>query len=132
MAVPTSRPLNRQQKRFRFIAESGVLDQRFTLLPNGTFPDPPDGTATEFSVVWNRWSAKTMKLFQGADEMLAMVHRLLSSRGVELVQQNQLRCVFHKLEAEMKGGSRSKASRKRVTELIAEISKIVCEELLRK
>lgn len=73
-----------------------------------------------------------MKLFQGADETLAMVHRLLSSRGAELVQQNRLRCVFHKLEAEMRSGSRSKASRKRVTELVAEISKIVCEELLRK
>jgi len=73
-----------------------------------------------------------MKNSQGADELVAMVRRLLSSRGEKIVQQNKLRCVFHKLEAELEGGSRKKASRKRVTELVAEIGKLACEELLRK
>lgn len=73
-----------------------------------------------------------MKRIQDADEVVTMVHRLLSSRGEKLVQQNQLRCALHKLEAEMKGGSRARASRRRVTELVARISKIVCEELLQR
>lgn len=73
-----------------------------------------------------------MQRIQNADELVAIGNRLLSSRGERLVQQNQLRCALHKLEAELKGGSRKKASRKRVTELIAEVSKIVCEELLRR
>jgi hypothetical protein len=31
-----------------------------------------------------------MKHLQGADELVAMVHRLLSSRGEKLVQQNRV------------------------------------------
>jgi len=74
-----------------------------------------------------------MKHSQGADELVAMLRRLLSSRGEKIVQQKRLRCAFHKLEAELqKGGSRKKASRKRVSELVAEIGKIACEELLQK
>ena len=73
-----------------------------------------------------------MQRIQNADELVAIGYRLLSSSGERIVQQNQLRCALHKLEAELGGGSRKKASRTRVTELISEISKIVCEELLRR
>jgi hypothetical protein len=68
--------------------------------------------------------------FQDADEISAMLRRLISTRGSKLVQRKQLRCALHKLEAEIKGGS--PASRTKVTKLIGEISKAVCEELLRK
>jgi hypothetical protein len=71
-----------------------------------------------------------MERFREADEVAALVRRLLSSRGSELVEHKHLRCLLHKLEAQIKGGS--KASRSRVTKLITEISKAVCEEFLRK
>lgn len=71
-----------------------------------------------------------MDRFREADEAAALVRRLLSSRGSQLVQREEIRCALHKLEAEIKGGS--KASRSRVTKLVAEISKALCEEWLRK
>lgn len=73
-----------------------------------------------------------MKHFQDADELVAMLHRLLSSRGSKLVQQKQLRSALHNLEAELKGGSKTTASRKRVTKSIAAIGKALCEEFLSK
>jgi hypothetical protein len=69
-----------------------------------------------------------MERFREADEVAAVVRCLLSLRGLRLVQHERLQCLLHKLEAEVKGGS--KASRSRVTKLVAEISKTVCEELL--
>lgn len=71
-----------------------------------------------------------MKCFREVDEVAALVRRLLSLRGSRLVQHKKLRCALHNLEAEIKGGS--KASRSRVTKLITEISKALCEEYLRK
>ena len=73
-----------------------------------------------------------MRNFDGADELVAMLRRLLSSRGLELVQQKDLRIALHDLEAELKGGSRKKASRKRVTKYVAVICKALCEEVQRK
>ncbi len=71
-----------------------------------------------------------MERLQEAGELVALLRRLLSSRGSRLVQQEQLVRALHNLEAEIKGGT--VASRKRVTKLIAEISKTLCEEYLRK
>ena len=71
-----------------------------------------------------------MYRFREADEVAAMVRRLLSLRGSQLVQHEKIRCLLHTLEAEIKGGS--KASRKRVTKLVVEISKTLCEECLAK
>ena len=73
-----------------------------------------------------------MRNFDGADELVAMLRRLLSSRGLELVQQKDLRGALHNLEAELKGGSRNKASRKRVTKYVTVIGKALCEEVQRK
>ena len=68
-----------------------------------------------------------MRNFGGADELVAMLRRLL--RGLELVQQKDLRGALHNLEAELKGGSRNKASRKRVTKYVTVIGKALCEEV---
>ena len=70
-----------------------------------------------------------MRNFDGADELVAILRRLLSSRGSELVQQKNLRSALHNLEAELQGGSRNKASRKRVTKYVAVICKALCEEV---
>ena len=70
-----------------------------------------------------------MERFREAGEVAALLRRLLSSRGSRLVQQAQLKRALHNLEAEIKGGSA--ASRKRVTKLVAEISKALCEEFLK-
>ena len=72
-----------------------------------------------------------MRNFDDTDELVAMLHRLLSARGSELVQQESLRSALHNLEAELKGGSRNKASRKRVTKYVTVISKALCEEIRR-
>jgi hypothetical protein len=71
-----------------------------------------------------------MERFREAAEVVALLRRLISERGSRLVQHKQLRSDLQKLEAEIKGGS--KASRSRVTKLIASISKTVCAECLRK
>ena len=68
-----------------------------------------------------------MERFREAEELVALLRRLLSSRGLRLVQQQQLERLLHALEAEMKGAST--ASRKRVTKLVTEISKALCEEV---
>ncbi|OFW09975.1 MAG: hypothetical protein A3G20_08240 [Acidobacteria bacterium RIFCSPLOWO2_12_FULL_59_11] len=73
-----------------------------------------------------------MENFQDADELVTMLRRLLSSRGSELVQQKKLRGALHNLEAELKGGSKTTASRKRVTRSIAVIGKALCEEFSKK
>lgn len=71
-----------------------------------------------------------MERFREADEVVALLRRLLSSGGLRLVQQAQLQRLLHVLEAEIKGAS--KASRKKVTKLVAEISKALCEEILKR
>jgi len=71
-----------------------------------------------------------MERFREAEELVALLRRLLSSRGLRLVQQTQLERLLQSLEAEMKGAS--KASRKRVTKLVTEISKALCEEVLKR
>ena len=73
-----------------------------------------------------------MRNFDGADELVEILRRLLSSRGTELVEQKDLRNALHNLEAELKGGSRNKASRKRVTKYVTVIGKALCEEVQRK
>jgi len=73
-----------------------------------------------------------MRNFDGADELVAILRRLLSSRGSELVQQKDLRNALHNLEAELKGGTRNKASRKRVTKYVTVIGKALCEEFGRR
>ena len=73
-----------------------------------------------------------MRNFDGADELVAMLRRLLSSRESELVQRKDLRIALHNLEAELKGGTRNKASRKRVTKYVTVIGKALCEEVQRK
>ena len=70
-----------------------------------------------------------MKIVQKVDEAAAVLRRLLASRGSQLVQEERLRRLLHRLEAEGKGG---KASRSHLVSLIAEISQAVCEECLKK
>jgi hypothetical protein len=83
----------------------------------------------------DRWSVvqipeRAMERFREAGEVAALLRRLLSLRGSRLVQQEQLERALHGLEVEIQGGST--ASRTRVTKLVAEISKALCEEYLKK
>lgn len=72
-----------------------------------------------------------MEVFQDAVEVTVLLRRLISTRGARLVQRQVLERRLHCLEAELRRGRKSKASRTRVTKLVAQISMALCEEHLK-
>jgi len=69
-----------------------------------------------------------MKRVKEVDDAVAAYRRLLGG-GSQLVHAERHQRLLRKLEAQGKGG---RASRVKVTRLIAEISKALCEEWLSK